>query len=256
MHTPEMHTQQRAIRALLVCGAWLFPASAAAASAAEETPRWLRPLRDSGLLDALESRWWVATARWLADSHALQRFQEFATSSDGTLTLVGLALLCVAAALAARRLRPTGRLTLRLDFPDEIDGDFEIQLHRRSQRKARANGQRSTAPHTRKSVHRETQFDRVGPGVWFVSVEGELRARESGALLGEISDELPATIEAKQSRTIDHALDAVEAPVEFRIHWDRQPPASSGSDSPTSRRRCVMPARETSARLCRSALID
>ncbi|MAG30498.1 MAG: hypothetical protein CL908_06335 [Deltaproteobacteria bacterium] len=225
MHTTDMCTQRRATLAALVCGISLFCASAASAGA---FGGWVRQVTESDWFEALEEPVLGPYRELLADSKELRRFHEFASTRDGALALTGIALLLGGLVVVRRRFQATGQLTLRVHFPDEIQGEFEVQLHQRSQRKIRANGQRSSSRHTRKGVQRETQFDRVTTGPWFVTIDGTLRARRSGAILAEVSEEIEATIAAKQCAVSECTLSDVDAPVEFRIHWDRRPATDVG----------------------------
>ena len=226
MQTTGMCSRNRAILAALICGLCLFEASA---SSAELVDPWVREITESKPWAAVEEPVLDAYRTLLARSPMARRFQQFATSRDGRLALVGLSLgFVVVLGIAGRRLRGTGELTLRLDFSDEIEGEFDVRLFRRSQRRGRANSQRGSASHTRSSVHRETQFDRVAPGAWFLVIDGTLRSPKSRATLAAISEEIEITITAKQCASISHELQTVEAPIEFRVQWDRQPARDVG----------------------------
>jgi len=204
----------------MICGLWLLSASASSAGPVDQ---WLREIADSDRWAAIEEPVVDAYQTLLARSPAARRFQRFATSHDGKLVLIGLTLgLIVGLGVARRFLRGTGELTLRLHFPDEIEGEFDVRLFARSQRGDRTSNRRPFARHTRSSVHRETQFDRVPAGVWFLSIDGILQAPGSRAKLATISEEIEVTIPAKECTSIDHALQAVGTPIEFRVHWDRQ----------------------------------
>ena len=221
-----MCSHNRAILAAAICGLSFFSASA---SSAGPVDRWVREITESESWAALEEPVLDAYHILLAQSPTARRFQQFATRRDGRLALVGLALgLILLLGFASRRLRGTGELTLRLGFPDEIEGEFDVQLFRRSQRRGRVNQARGSASHTRRSVHRETQFDRIPPGIWFLAIDGTLHAPRSGAILATISDEIEVTITARKCASINHAFQAVEAPVEFRVQWDRQPARDVG----------------------------
>ena len=225
MHTPDMCIRKRAILALTILGFWLC---GAIASSAEPLEDWVPDITPRGEITAIEKPVLDAYQRLLERSPTARRFHRFASTRNGRRTLAALALALVALGFAARRLRATGRLTLHLRFPNEIEGDFEVQLHTRSQRRSRANNQRSTPRHTRVAVCRETQFDRVAPGRWFLTIEGNFHAPESRAVLAAVNEEIELTITARQCTSIDHALPAVETPVEFRVQWDRQPARDIG----------------------------
>jgi tetratricopeptide (TPR) repeat protein len=189
---------------------------------------WLREVAESDRFDEIVEPLRLRYQTWLDHSEALRLVHDVALSRDGALALGGLALLLAGLALASRRLRATGELTLRLRFPDEVEGEFDVQLLRRSRQRGRSSGSRVSTLHTRTGVHRETQFDRIPPGSWFVAIDGTLKAPKSHATLAKISEEIQVTIEAKQCTSIEHVLPNLEVPIEFRIQWDRQPARDVG----------------------------
>ncbi len=226
MQTTGMCILNRAILAALICGLWLFEASP---SSADPVAEWVSEVTESEAWAAIEKPVLDAYQMLLTRSPSARRLEQFAITRNGRLALVGLALGSILLLVfASRRLRGTGELTLRLRFPEEIEGEFEVRLFRRSHRGGRASSQRSSASHTRSSVHRETQIDRVAPGVWFLKIDGSLRAPISHATLATISDEIEIAISAKNSTSIDHPLQSVEAAIEFRVKWDRQPARDVG----------------------------
>ena len=227
MKTTGMCNHNRATRAAAICGLWLF--FSAPASSAGPVDQWLHAITESSPWVATEEPVVDAYQTLLARSPMARRFQHFATSRDGQLALLGLALVFVVGlGITSRRLRGTGELTLRLAFPSEIEGEFDVRLFRKSPLRARANNRRSTPSHTRSSVHRETQFDRVPAGAWFLMIEGTLHAPKSRAILAQISEEIEVTLTSKKCASISHTLPAVEAPIELRVQWDRQPARDVG----------------------------
>ena len=164
----------------------------------------------------------------LAESELLRRLDTFASSSDGLLVLASVGLAVLLFIRLARRFRRTGDLTLRIEFSEAIEGEFEVQLRRRSLKRGRGNSSRRDGRHVRSGVRRETQLHRIAPGVWFLSIEGELRAPRSHAVLAQVHEEIEVLIEVQGCTAVAHPLPAVEAPVEFRIHWDRQPARDVG----------------------------
>jgi hypothetical protein len=227
-----MCQHKRAILAACICGLWFFVASAASATppgfSVEAAETWLREIAESDAFTAVEAPVREAYENLLRRSPAARRFDAFAVTRRGQATLVGFAFLFSILALGARRFRASGELTVALHFPSEIDGEFDVQLFRRSPRRGRNGGARSSASHTRSGVRRETQFDGIAPGVWFLQIEGHLRAPKSHASLATVCEEVEITIAAKQCRSVERTLPTVEVPIEFRIHWDRQPARDVG----------------------------
>jgi len=204
MHIPE--------RALLAGATGLFLATPAAAGTSA-----------SGLvrrgLEALTQPIGSAWAALLRDSPLARDLEAFLTSDAGILSATGLVLL-LALGLGQRqraRRRAVGGLTLDLDFPDGVEGDFEVRLVRRRRSRNERRAIRRTG------VRRETQFDDVPPGEWRVEIEGRLCAARSRAELARVDERVDVEIRVGESTELRHPLPPVEAPVEFRIHWDRQP---------------------------------
>ncbi len=220
-----MCIQRRAISAAFVCGVWLFSASAASAGSFENR---VSEITEWGESESVADSLLAPYRDWLAASEAAMTLHDYVTGRHGAIALSGLAAVLFLVGWTIRQRRGTGGLTLRLNFPDEIEGDFEVRLNRRSGRRSRSSSVRSGRPHARKKVRRETQFDRVRPGSWFLSIEGTLRSADSRAQLMRVDEEIEVEIEAGSSASIEHALRSVEAPVEFRIHWDRQPARDVG----------------------------
>ena len=187
-----------------------------------------RAFSASGLESVLER---LASSPWLEGLTALQVERSVA------LALFGVAMALGLFALIQGRRRRTGTLTLRLVFPDTVEGRFNVSIHRKRAKTRKRSGPnhsnakasskrtnaRTRATETRSGVRRETQFDHVLPGKWFVTLEGQLEAPISSARLAEINEEFEVEIEPNGGTVIDHALPAVQAPIEFRVHWDRQP---------------------------------
>ncbi len=220
-----MSIHRRAIFTVLVFGFWLFSAHAVSAGPFAD---WLSEITERIGVVPVEA--WRARPDddVRAVSQAASALGRFATSREGALALAGVAVLLAAAGIAIRRRRGTGDLTLRLSFPDEVEASFEVSLSRRSGRRGRSARLRSSPPHTRHCVCRETQFDRVTPGSWFLRVEGTLRAPLSRATLLPVDEEIEIEIVAGTCTALEHSLPALESPVEFRIHWDRQPARDVG----------------------------
>ncbi|MBW2495987.1 MAG: protein kinase [Deltaproteobacteria bacterium] len=230
-----MGIQQRAAAAAILCAVGSFPISA---SAAETSGRALDWSIEASEIEALHQRYVEPyiepiVAPWreaLTHSAAFRELQQFATSETGLSALGALVVLLVTLLFVLRHRRATGQIALRLEFPESIDGDFEIALHRKSSKRAeaRANARpnptarRPRSRMTRSGVHRETQFDRLGPGLWFVTIEGQLSARGSGAPLAKISEEIDVRLSTGEWASVELVLPAVEAPIELRIQWDHQ----------------------------------
>ena len=225
MQISTMHKLIRSLLPALLLGWWLFANSI---GSPELIGEWAREIAQSARFAAIAEPTLDAYHALLDRSTRVQTFDEFASTRDGRIALGGLALVLLGLFVGLRRMRAIGHLNLHLLFANEIEGEFEIQLFRKSQRQSRSKSSGGSAIHTRSSVQRETQFDRIAAGIWFLSIEGKLRAPESAATLASVSDELKITITPNQCKSIEHTLPSVEAPVEFLVHWDRRPAGDIG----------------------------
>ena len=246
MRTTGMCIRNRNFLAAAIFSLSLFSAPVSSAGSLDE---WVSEVTESEAWTTIEAPLVDAYQTLLARSPLARRFEQISTSESGRLALLGITLgLVIGLSVARRRLRGSGELTLRIDFPEEIDGEFDVRLFRRSQHRGGSNNPRGSASHTRSSVHRETQFDRVASGVWFLVIDGTLHAPRSGAILTTISEEIEVTIRSKKCASIRHALGAVEAPVEFKVQWDRQPARDVGISrrgQPETLRFCAHGRRHT-----------
>ncbi|MFK7894194.1 MAG: protein kinase [Myxococcota bacterium] len=163
----------------------------------------------------------------LAETPWLKAFDAFVLERDGIYALIGLAFACVLVGVIARRGRRTGSLTLRLIFPDTVEGQFDVAMYRKAG-KANGRGHSGKPAESRTGVRRETQFDRVMPGKWFITIGGRLEAPASGARLAWVDEEIEVEIDSQNGTIIDHTLPAALAPIEFKVHWDRQPASDVG----------------------------
>ncbi|MEZ4283055.1 MAG: protein kinase [Myxococcota bacterium] len=164
----------------------------------------------------------------LSRSEALRRIAAFDPPTDALLIAAGAGAALLLGAFLFRRLRPTGALSLRIEFPETVEGEFEIFLQRRSPKRGRGGSGRREGRPVRRGVRRETQIDAIAPGLWFLTLEGTLQTPRSHALLAEVDEEIEVWIDADRCAAIVHALPTVEAPVELRVHWDRQPARDVG----------------------------
>ena len=202
-------------------GAWI---SADPAAAGQFTD-WLNSLTGWDAFDDLESPLAGAYRELLASSEALHAIDDALMTPTGAIAIGLAAAGLLAGFFFAQVRRGRGELSLHLEFPDAIDGEFDIRLR---PGKDTSFALRRRAPRTRTGVRRETQFDRVPAGRWILVIDGMLRAKESGSTLARVEEEVAVEIKADACTQIDHPLPPVQAPIEFRIHWDRQPARDVG----------------------------
>ena len=105
----------------------------------------------------------------------------------GGWTLAALLALLIVARVARGR----GDLSVSIEYPAELRGTFTVRLLRQLPSSRRAHrpdpstilkgGASTRSVHT--LVTRETQFRRLRPGRYYVSVEGLLQASDTGEVL-------------------------------------------------------------------------
>jgi tRNA A-37 threonylcarbamoyl transferase component Bud32 len=225
MQEADMRIRRRTIPAALEGGLALL---AAAPLAAANDARLERVL-DSAVWRTAVAPLLEAYRAALAGSPLLQTLHRLATQPAawiGAATFVAGALVLLA--LLRHRRRGRGHLGLALVFPEAVRGEFEVMLFRRSRRRVGPPIQRGQAAFVRTGVRRETQFERVPEGEWWLVVEGTLEAPRSGAVLARVAETLEVEIDADEDTTIEHALPALATPVEIRVQWDRQPASDVG----------------------------
>jgi len=230
-----MGIQRRATRAIALAGLLLFAASAAlAADGSAAHVRAESQSIDRSFADTLMSAWLDARSA----SSELRRLEQFALTRNGQGLLAGLAaaLTClVILRIAKRRQRDQGVATIYIEFPEIVDGDFEVSLRRQTSRRAgpRGGGKPNAPTRTpsrlaRSGVHRETQFDELASGSWYASIDGLVLAPRSRCELTEIHEEIEFSITPEITTSVRVELPPIEAHVELRIHWDRQPARDVG----------------------------
>jgi tetratricopeptide (TPR) repeat protein len=143
---------------------------------------------------------------------------------------LGALLLLLGTAFLLRSRPAQGSVTLRIEFPEIVDGVFEVRLRRPQPRRnaardaARKSGSsRANSPHTRLGVQRETQFDGIDPGHWVAEIVGTLSAPRSGAQLAQVRQESEFEVFANAIAPVVIGLPPIRTQVELRVHWDRQP---------------------------------
>jgi tetratricopeptide (TPR) repeat protein len=170
-------------------------------------------------------------------SHAPDDVQESVRSGDTSVTKFGL--IAVAAMLGlylvARRLRKTGDLCVTIDYPEELEGRFAVHVHAQKGRHRRpaaserlplARGKSTRFSHY--LVSRETQFLRLRPRRYYVTVWGELRDEGSEQALTEPFDEQSVEVTANGTARLELDMSPRECPVDVKVRWDKRPATDVG----------------------------
>ncbi len=151
-----------------------------------------------------------------------------------------LALIAAFVVLMApllRRMRKCGDLTVKIAFPDELDGCFDVQLSTRKGQNRRpastggTGGERKSSALRHFSVGRETQFLRVPVKHYWVTISGSLRDPASGALLSEPYEEHAVQITSKTTTRLEVNLAPRECPVDVKVRWDKKPASDFGASA-------------------------
>jgi len=149
------------------------------------------------------------------------------TGFRAALTVLGVLAILL---LLSRRFRVRGDLVVRIEYPLELEGSFGVRLAttpgkwKRSPRSKRASAAR-TGVATRMEhydIGRETQFQGLRPGLYFVTVEGVLCDPESGNLVTDPYEELSVQVENGSTIHLDLQVGPKESPVDVKVMWDER----------------------------------
>jgi len=163
--------------------------------------------------------------------HACASLESAVLSPGGSRA--SAAALCVLAILLllARRLRGRGDLVVHIEFPLELQGSFSVRLAttqgkwKRLPRSGRANAAKKGVA-TRLEhydIGRETQFQGLRPGLYFVTVEGVLRDPDSGELVTDPYEEQSVMVQDKCTAHLDLDVGPSESPVDVKVVWNKHP---------------------------------
>jgi serine/threonine-protein kinase len=148
-----------------------------------------------------------------------------------------LAVLC-ALLVTLRVLRGHGDLVVAIEYPAELRGTFTVRLARRvpprRSRKARRQasadvlkgGASSRSVHT--MVSRETQFRRLRPGRYWISIEGLLQAQSNEEVLADLIDDRPVVVKRRRATRAEFDLQPSEGAVDVTVLWDKRPVKEAG----------------------------
>jgi tetratricopeptide (TPR) repeat protein len=240
MRIPGMSHQRFAIHAVLLAGIGLLAVSISTVTRAADDPepQWrFRGAAPTAIEASANPSPLDAWVHDLAASRSFHQLERFVASGEAGWLFAGLgiALLLLGIAFLVRSRPEKGVATLCIEFPSNVDGVFQVSLHRpgtilsgvktQAKRDARL---RPGSPHTRSGVQRETQFERLAPGRWVAVIEGMLSAPRSGAELGRVRQEIEFEVFSDSVTPVEVTLPTIASPVELRVHWDRQPARDVG----------------------------
>jgi len=158
------------------------------------------------------------------------RFEAFASRPGGQSWLLALLGCFTVLLVAARTARGAGDLVVVIAYPDDLRGSFTVSVTRRKPHRKRLTPAEREAAKTKVSsrtvhhlVSRETQFRGLGPGKYWVAVDGELYGGSSDGALEEPYELLQAQVGSRDTRRVEFDLKPRHCPVEIRVNWDGQP---------------------------------
>jgi len=225
MKYPGMPDRKRPIRAAIdaAIGLFFFVASANAARS-ESASSSARP--------AVEPAFdWVDRFLTAPEFHRLDAF--ISNAGPGWLfALLGASLLFIGITFLVQSRPSHGIATIHIDFPELVQGRFKVSLQRQrsgSRGAPRKNSSiRSSSPHTRTGVERETQFDSLAPGLWAARVEGTLKAPLSDSNLADVDEFVEFEVFPDAVTPLRIAIPPLGSRIELRVHWDREPAKKVG----------------------------
>jgi tRNA A-37 threonylcarbamoyl transferase component Bud32 len=153
--------------------------------------------------------------------------------------LLALGVL-VAGLLSLHFVRGKGDLTISIEYPSELRGTFNVRVARSragamtqnrrigriatpaaAQRAKRNAGSGSRTERT--LVSRETQFNDLVTGSWFVTIDGFLQAADGDEVLATHQEE--REIRTRRGKTVRVVFDfhPRDCPIDVKVLWDRKP---------------------------------
>lgn len=163
---------------------------------------------------------------WLA-SAGLPDSRTLALPAGGAMLALLLLLMLV---------RGKGDLKVSIEYPAELRGTFTVQIARKPNggRKGPRNASpaaaerakrraRSASKTERHLVSRETEFNRVLNGRWFVLVDGFLQPPDDEAVIGTHFEEQELRVKRGQTVRLDFDFRPKQCPVDVKVSWDKKP---------------------------------
>jgi tetratricopeptide (TPR) repeat protein len=182
---------------------------------------------------------WEST---LASTHAMlplelqrltTRFALHLVGENGRLIALGILAGLFLLWLGVRRLKGKGDLAVTLAYPAELAGTFSVRLattpgkYKRQPRSAKAAASSGPTRASTRTEHfaisRETKFQGLRTGLYYVTAEGILQDPGSTELVTDPFDEQAVQVLSKQTVHIDFEVAPRESLVDVRVSWNKQP---------------------------------
>jgi tRNA A-37 threonylcarbamoyl transferase component Bud32 len=157
--------------------------------------------------------------RWRPKLH---RFEDFAEAQGRALAVAAAGALALLLFVRGIWLRP-GDLSVSIEYPAELRGTFSVWLARRPPAPGRAVRTRSTRRASRTERHlvaRETRFDALAPGNYWIQIEGTLEDPSRTSVLRQVSETQRVRVSRNRTFRVEFDLRPRGCPLEIRIRWD------------------------------------
>jgi tetratricopeptide (TPR) repeat protein len=152
---------------------------------------------------------------------AVPRGRRLGLAAAGALALLLLLL---------RAPRGRGDLAVSIEYPEELRGTFSVRVSPRPLGRKRARADRQlvlkggvSTPTEHHLVNRETQFRRLRPRTWHVSLEGLVQDPDSEEVLAEAWEERDAVVRNGETARLAFDLHPRACPVDVKVLWDKRP---------------------------------
>ncbi len=163
--------------------------------------------------------------RWRPGLH---RFEDLAVAHGRPLGMAARAALALLLLVRGIWLRP-GDLSVSIEYPAELRGSFSIWLSRRTPAPTRAARTREARRAQRASrterhlVARETRFDALTPGHYWIQIDGTLEDPSRASVLRQVSEAQRVRVLRNRTSRAEFDLRPRGCPLEIRIRWDGRP---------------------------------
>jgi len=161
-------------------------------------------------------------------------FDERVATLDSNGLLAGAGVLVLLWA-GVRRFGKKADLVVGIEFPRELEGLFHVRLATRPGRFKRGNGKLEFDASLRKStsmahygVSRETQFPRLRPKRYYVTLHGVLKNPDTHEVLAEAYEEQAIDTRGATAHRLAFDVSPRECPVDVKVCWDNRPATEIG----------------------------
>ena len=167
---------------------------------------------------------------------AARRFATWAQTEPAQLRVLPGTAGALLVLLTLSLLRGWGDAVIAIEYPSELRGAFSVRLSRSkggsrrlprtSSPSAALRAKRSASTSSRLQRHmvsRETQFQRLRAGRWWVSVDGYLQSPSGEEVIATHCEEQELRLRRGSTERLDFDFRPKDCPVDVKVVWDRRP---------------------------------